>query len=50
MKNMQLKRWQKRPSIAEDSYSLLDALVFSGMLCTILNNADTVLRLLAWLS
>lgn len=42
IQNMQLKRWQKAPSIAEDSYSLLDALVFSGMLCTILNNADRI--------
>lgn len=42
MKNMQLKRWQKAPSIAEDSYSLLDALVVGGMLCTILNNVDRI--------
>ena len=42
IKNMQLKRWQKAPSIAEDSYTLLDALVVGGMLCTILNNADRI--------
>lgn len=42
IKNMKLKRWQKAPSIAEDSYTLLDALVVGGMLCTILNNADRI--------
>lgn len=42
IKNMQLKRWQKAPSIAEDPYTLLDALVVGGMLCTILNNADRI--------
>ena len=42
IKDMKLKRWQKVPSIAEDSYTLLDALVVGGMLCTILNNADRI--------
>ncbi len=42
IKDMQLKRWQKAPSIAEDSYTLVDALVVGGMLCTILNNADRI--------
>jgi alpha-N-arabinofuranosidase len=34
--------WQTAPPILEDIYSLLDALVFGGMLCTLLNNADRV--------
>jgi len=41
-KDLELERWRKAPSIAEDSYTLLDALVVGGMLCTILNNADRV--------
>lgn len=34
--------WQKAPKILEDQYSLKDALVFSGMLNTLVNNADRV--------
>lgn len=34
--------WMEAPPILEDQYSLLDALVFGGMLCTLLNNADRV--------
>ncbi|MDQ0877373.1 alpha-N-arabinofuranosidase [Paenibacillus sp. V4I3] len=34
--------WEVAPPILEDNYSLLDALVFGGMLCTLLNNADRV--------
>jgi len=34
--------WQKAPHILEDQYSLKDALVFSGMLNTLVNNADRV--------
>ena len=34
--------WEVAPPILEDIYSLLDALVFGGMLCTLLNNADRV--------
>ncbi|MEG6572108.1 alpha-N-arabinofuranosidase [[Clostridium] cellulosi] len=34
--------WQIAPPILEDIYSLLDALVFGGMLCTLLNNCDRV--------
>jgi alpha-N-arabinofuranosidase len=34
--------WAEAPAILEDQYSLLDALVFGGMLCTLLNNADRV--------
>lgn len=34
--------WIEAPTILEDQYSLLDALVFGGMLCTLLNNSDRV--------
>ncbi len=34
--------WEVAPPILEDIYSLLDALVFGGMLCTLLNNTDRV--------
>ncbi len=34
--------WEVAPAILEESYSLLDALVFGGLLCTLLNNADRV--------
>lgn len=34
--------WEVAPPILEDIYSLLDALVFGGMLCTLLNNSDRV--------
>jgi len=34
--------WAERPAILEDQYSLLDALVFGGMLCTLINNANRV--------
>jgi alpha-N-arabinofuranosidase len=34
--------WMEAPPILEDRYSLLDALVFGGMLCTLLNNCDRV--------
>ncbi len=39
---MDTKRWQHAPAIAEDVYTLLDALVVGGLLCTIVNNADRV--------
>lgn len=42
MKNMDVKRWQVAPGIAEDVYSLMDALVFGGLMCSLLNNADRV--------
>jgi alpha-N-arabinofuranosidase len=34
--------WAEAPAILEDRYSLLDALVFGGMLCTLLNNCDRI--------
>jgi len=34
--------WEVAPSILEDNYSLLDALVFGGLMCTLLNNCDRV--------
>lgn len=42
IKHMNTKRWQVAPAIAEDVYSLMDALVVGGLLCTIVNNADRV--------
>jgi len=40
--NVKLKDWEIAPEILEDRYSLLDALAFSGLACTLLNNADRV--------
>lgn len=34
--------WKKAPHILEDQYSLKDALVFAGMLNTLVNNSDRV--------
>jgi len=34
--------WEIAPSILEDNYSLLDALAFGGLMCTLLNNCDRV--------
>lgn len=34
--------WIESPAILEDQYSLLDALVFGGMLCTLLNHVNRV--------
>ncbi len=42
IKDMDTKRWQEAPAIAEDVYTLLDTLVVGGLLCTIVNNADSV--------
>ncbi len=42
IKHMDTKRWQWAPAIAEDVYSLMDALVVGGLLTTIVNNADRV--------
>lgn len=42
IKHMNTKRWQVAPDIAEDVYSLMDALVVGGLICTIVNNADRV--------
>jgi alpha-N-arabinofuranosidase len=37
-----LRQWEFAPPILEDHYSLLDAVVFGGLLCTLINNADRV--------
>jgi alpha-N-arabinofuranosidase len=37
-----LRQWEYAPPILEDTYSLLDAIVFGGLLCTLINNADRV--------
>jgi alpha-N-arabinofuranosidase len=39
---MQMKQWETAPHILEDTYSLLDAVVFGGLLCTLINNSDRV--------
>jgi alpha-N-arabinofuranosidase len=41
-KNQKRFHWKIAPPLLEDIYSLLDALVFGGMLCTLLNNCDRV--------
>jgi alpha-N-arabinofuranosidase len=41
-KKTQLKQWEFAPHILEDNYSLLDALAFGGLLCTLINNADRI--------
>jgi len=38
----QLKQWEFAPHILEDNYTLLDALAFGGLLCTLINNSDRV--------
>ena len=38
----QLKQWEFAPHILEDNYSLLDAIAFGGLLCTLINNSDRV--------
>jgi alpha-N-arabinofuranosidase len=40
--NTRLTPWEFAPHILEDNYSLLDALAFGGLLCTLINNADRV--------
>jgi alpha-N-arabinofuranosidase len=41
-KKVKLSDWEVAPALLEDVYSLLDALVFGGLLCTLLNHADRV--------
>lgn len=42
LKKVELKEWEIAPTILEDRYSLLDALVFGGMTITLLKNSDRV--------
>jgi len=42
IKEAKLGNWQKAPHLIEDNYSMKDALVFSGLLNTLLNNVDVV--------
>ncbi|MFM2476561.1 alpha-N-arabinofuranosidase [Celerinatantimonas sp. MCCC 1A17872] len=42
IQNMQTQRWQWAAPIAEDVYSLMDALVVGGLLTSIVNNCDRV--------
>ena len=41
-KKVELKDWEIAPPILEDNYSLLDSLVFGGLLCTLLQHVDRV--------
>ncbi|TXC90551.1 alpha-N-arabinofuranosidase [Metabacillus litoralis] len=41
-KKVELKDWEIAPPILEDNYSLLDALVFGGLMCTLLQHVDRV--------
>lgn len=41
-KKVELKDWEVAPPILEDNYSLLDALVFGGLMCTLLQHVDRV--------
>ncbi|MDR2900445.1 MAG: alpha-N-arabinofuranosidase, partial [Treponema sp.] len=38
----EMKQWEVAPHILEDNYSLLDAITFGGLLCTLINNSDRV--------
>lgn len=42
LNDVKLKDWEQAPKILEDNYSVLDALTFSGLIITLLNNADIV--------
>ncbi|PAD66679.1 alpha-N-arabinofuranosidase [Bacillus sp. 7586-K] len=41
-KKVELKDWEVAPPILEDIYSLLDSLVFGGLMCTLLQHVDRV--------
>ncbi|WP_160671828.1 alpha-N-arabinofuranosidase [Clostridium sp. C8-1-8] len=41
-KQIKLTDWEIAPPILEDIYSLLDALVFGGLMCSLLKHADRV--------
>lgn len=42
IKKVKLYPWEIAPAILEDIYTLLDALVFGGLMCTLVNNCDRV--------
>lgn len=42
LKNVKLEKWTQAPPILEDIYTLQDALVFGGLMNTLLNNCDRV--------
>lgn len=42
LSKVKLKNWEEAPSISEDNYSLLDALVVGGLVITLLKNSDRV--------
>jgi len=41
-KQIKLTDWEEAPAILENQYSLLDALVFGGLMCSLLKHADRV--------
>jgi len=41
-KQVKLEKWKIAPAISEENYSLLDALVVGGLLCTLLKNSDRI--------
>lgn len=42
IKESKLGNWKKAPHLIEDNYSMKDALVFSGLINTLINNVDVV--------
>ncbi len=36
------KQWSLHPHLIEDNYSVLDAVVFGGLMCSLVNNSDRV--------
>lgn len=42
IKETKLGNWQKAPHLIEDNYSMKDALVFAGLINTLMNNVDVV--------
>lgn len=42
IKESKLGKWTKAPHLIEDNYSMKDALVFSGLINTLINNVDVV--------
>ncbi len=39
---LKIENWEVAPHILEDNYSLMDAIAFGGLLCTLINNSDRV--------
>ncbi len=41
-KKQEEKQWALHPHLIEDNYSVLDAVVFGGLMCSLINNSDRV--------